>query len=146
MNEQETSIKMRACLRSCVTRTLTHTQALSQTHLREESPENTPSGSVLNPLFQIPSDLFGGARESHTPSASHLVGVCGCAQLRVCESVRLYYFAKASVCLCRNECASLHACVLILSYIFISCYACAIDIWRAQTLYVLVQYVWQILY
>jgi hypothetical protein len=58
--------------------------------------------------------------------ASQLKGMCGCVSACVCVLVVFRQFICVSVCV--------HAWFLVLVYVFKSCYACAIDIWRAQTL------------
>ena len=135
MNEQESSVQMRACLCSSVTRThsptLAHTHALSRTF--SNTPERRKPGEYA--FWKRLESVVPNTKRSvwRSTRESHAIGIAprGCMWVCTVESVRectVDYIAKASVCLCRNECASLHACVLILAYVFISCYACAIDI------------------
>jgi hypothetical protein len=75
-------------------------------NLSEESPENTPSGSIVSMFPWRRSSLSGGARESQsrlTPSgitAPGCVQVCSGACERVCERVCLNYFASVCLCMC----------------------------------------------
>ena len=132
-NEQSKTTLQKKCVQMSERDTHTHTHLLSlyQAHKRPERRKVWEhAGWKIHQLVVLKIKV--AERRSEKESGLTLVGIAARKFVRMCAGSSVLCACSIPLVICVSVCV--HAWFLILLYVSMSCYACAIDLWRAQTL------------